>query len=118
MTLHKFVAELYFDAEDVDDGLRKLAEHFRLLSKGETSYLLQEGSSSAGPGDPELDESIQYLGIVDYNLLPIDGGTKIRVHGDLIGLAEPAVVDPPDSGPLSRPPFTPSVLDEDEDSLK
>lgn len=62
----KFVGEIYFEAEDVDQAHAKLGEHFTKLSQGVVSHLTQVGSTCA-IGAPEVDEEIKLISVVDRN---------------------------------------------------
>lgn len=65
MAKYKFVGELHFEAEDMDDALAELGEHFLKLSRGEVSHLLDVGSTSA-LGEPDLDQTLDLVKLVDF----------------------------------------------------
>lgn len=62
----KFAGVIYFEAEEMDDALAKLGEHFKILSEGKVSFLPQEGSSCALAA-PEYDEAIKNIHLLDLN---------------------------------------------------
>jgi hypothetical protein len=81
MAEYKYVAELYFEASDMNDAHAKLAEHYRKLSVGEPSFLAKEGSLSA-IGEPEFDQSIEKIGIVNLNV--VDDATTASKGGEAV----------------------------------
>lgn len=58
MASYKFVAELYFEAESVDDALAKLGGHFLKLSRHEISPLHLDERSGSAIGEPEFDSHL------------------------------------------------------------
>lgn len=80
-TRFKYVAELYFDAEDMNDAHAKLSDHFAKLAKDDVSYLCQEGSTSA-LGDPSLDEALDSTHVV---AVPV---TELELRGIMGDLAQ------------------------------
>ena len=74
MADYKFVGELHFAADDMNDALAKLGEHFSKLARGEVSDLLNVGSNSA-LGEPEFDSSLNALKLVDCST------QKVVAHG-------------------------------------
>lgn len=64
MARYKFVGEMYFEAESMDDALAKLGTHFTKLSKDEVSFLTLEGSRFA-LAEPEFDPGIERAHIVE-----------------------------------------------------
>lgn len=77
MAQYKYVGELYFEAEDMAAALHALGEHFHKSARAEVSHLCQEGSTSA-LGEPEFDENIRSLHLVDTSLVEVLSETKGR----------------------------------------
>lgn len=79
MAEYKFVAEVYFEAEDMDDALKKLGEHYLKLSRNEVSHLTKVGSTSA-LGEPEFDDSLRSIVLVDGNV-QVGGSVEVSDEG-------------------------------------